>query len=78
MRRSWRLCHQTAVGIIVVHLLHLPAGVGHHAIVAQMVFQVEMIHRLAAAVECNISTLYENPPQRAVLVDTVAAIVNDS
>ena len=32
-----RLCHQAAVGIVVVLLLHLSAGVGHHAVVAQMV-----------------------------------------
>ena len=73
-----RFCHQAAVGIVVVHLLHLPAGVGHHTVVPQMVLQVEMIHRLVAAVECNISTLYENRLQRAVLVDAGAAIVDDS
>ena len=71
-----RLPHHTAEGIVVRHLLHGAVMSHHHAVVAEVVAEVEVVGgRICLQVEGDVSVLKEQPPLSAV-VDHVSAVVH--
>ena len=71
-----RLPHQSSERIVVRHLLHGAVPGHHHAVVAQVVAEVEVVGgRICGDVEGDVSVLKQHPALAAV-IDHVSAVVH--
>ena len=69
------VAHERAIGVEVVHLLHVSVCVGHYAVVAQVVLDVIMACGFSTVAEGHISTVEEQAAEHAILIDPVACIL---
>ena len=69
------VAHERAIGVGVVHLLHVSVCVGHYAVVAQVVLDVIMVCGFSTVAEGHISTVEEQAAEHAILIDPVACIL---
>ena len=60
------VAHERAIGVVVVHLLHVSVCVGHYAVVAQVVLDIIMVCGFSTVAEGHISTVEEQAAEHTI------------
>ena len=68
------LSHQSTVWVVMIHLLHHTVLVYHHAVITQMILDVEMV-RVAVVIHSNVSAVNEQLLTLQIFVNHIAAVV---